>query len=49
MSHCTSPDDIKELQHLEERELAVKTEATGENLPYCHFVRHKAHMTVAWD
>jgi hypothetical protein len=28
-----------------ECELAGKTEVLGENVPQCHFVHHKAHMT----
>jgi hypothetical protein len=33
------------VEQLVECELAGKTEVLGENLPQCHFVPHKSHMT----
>jgi hypothetical protein len=35
------------VEHSVEWELAGETELLGENLPQCHFVHQKSHMTWA--
>jgi hypothetical protein len=34
------------VEQLVERTLVGETEILGENLPQCHFVHHKSHMTL---
>jgi hypothetical protein len=33
------------VEQMVERELAGETKVIGENLPQCHFVHQKSHMT----
>jgi hypothetical protein len=39
------PTVIMRMENLVKWRLAGKTEVLGENLPQCHFVHHKSHMT----
>jgi hypothetical protein len=41
------PRMIMRMKHLVERELTGGTEILAENLPQCHFIHHKSHMTRA--
>jgi hypothetical protein len=42
---CTCPPVIMRIENLVEWWLAGETEVLRENLPQCHFVHHKSHMT----
>jgi hypothetical protein len=47
LAYCTNPGRqmVKSVAQLVGWELTGETEALGENLPQCHFIHHKSHMT----
>jgi hypothetical protein len=47
LAYCTSPgwSMMMIMEQSVERGLAGETEVLGENLPQCHVVHHKSHMT----
>jgi hypothetical protein len=48
LAYCTSPGwQVMSVEQAVEWELLGETEVLGENLPHCHFVHQKSHMTWA--